>query len=66
MLGQITHKTRDIVVAFVNGDLAVKHFVSFDAGLILKAENSKYEDIHIDLSMLNLNSHEDIKRIERD
>lgn len=40
-------KIRDIVVAVINGDLTVKRFLSSDKGVVLKAENPEYEDIHI-------------------
>lgn len=43
-------KTRDIVVAIVDGDLTVKRFMSSDEGVILKAENPEYEDIHVNFN----------------
>jgi len=40
-------RTRDIVIAIVNGDLTVKRFVPSDHGVTLKAENSEHADIRI-------------------
>jgi DNA polymerase V len=40
-------RIQDIVIAIVNSDLTVKRFMPSDNGVILKAENSEYADIHI-------------------
>jgi len=40
-------RTRDIVIAIVDGDLTVKRFMPSDHEVILKAENPEHADIHL-------------------